>query len=320
MSVGSWLTKPHHKDDAAQQRRDRQPRRQPTYARLSLEYLEERTLLDASSGLIGGATNNLSLNSNFNLGSNSIIAPIPTVSTGPATANGADASHSFNFSGLVPSGSNALAASSAFLAQSQPNSQFRLFAANSQGADYSLSQQTSANILFGVNGFGSGTQPNAPWRPNAYNLGLANRQFNYSSQADFGFQPVAPWTVPVAQAHPKEQLPDQNEEADRTPEQALVQKSVHEQEQTQKNWMDDDGGDNYMTWKALLEKSTWEKEHLADQARMPENQIPDAVWLSALAPTPMAALVAGLPGIAVAAENGDSGATECGDGGAGAPE
>jgi hypothetical protein len=134
--------------------------------------------LDASSGLIGGATSSLALNSNFNLASNSIISPTPNISTGPSTANGADASHSFNFSGLASSGSGALAASSAFLAQGQPNAQFRLFAVNSQGTDIQLFQQSQLNFLVQSYGFGSGTQPNAPWAPAAYNLGLANRQFN----------------------------------------------------------------------------------------------------------------------------------------------
>jgi len=302
MSFTSWLSKPQQKQDAVQKGRDRQARRQPTYARPSLEYLEERTLLDASTSPIG------------------VILPSPGPGTGAAVANGANPATAINFSSSASGGSSALAATSAFLAQSQGNSQFRLFAANSQGANYSLSQQTPANILFGVNGFGSGTAPNAPWRPNAYNLGLANRAFNYSSQSDFGFQPVAPWTVPVAQTQSRDQLSDQSEEADLTPEQGLMQKSTDQQEQTENQRMDEDTGDSYLLWKALLEKSASEKEHRAEQAQIQESNIPEEVWLSVLSQGPMAALAAGLPGMAGAAECGDSGATEGGDCGAGARE
>jgi hypothetical protein len=318
MSLTSWLMKPRRPSDSAQQRRDRQPRRQPTYSRPSLEYLEERTLLDASSGLIGGGSNNLAFNSNFNLASNGVTLPGP--GTGASVANGANPATALNFSNLASGGSSALAATSALLAQGSLNAQFRIFAVNSQGPDYQLSQPSQLNFLTQSYGFGSGTQPNAPWMPNAYNLGLANRQFNYSSQSDFGFQPVAPWTVPVAHAQPKDQPTDQSENADMTSEQALVQKSTQEQEQTQKRWMDEDTGDRYEDWKALLEKSASDNEHLSDQTSKQENEIPDAVWLSALAPTPMAALIAGLPGMTIAAESCDDGAAECGDGGADAPE
>ncbi len=307
MSLVSWFSRPQNHSPSPWSIPSRQPRRQPTHSRPSLEYLEERTLLDASSGLIGGATGNLALNNNFNLASNGVILPTPGFSTGASVANGANGAHSLDFSGLASGGTGAQAASSAFLAQGSTNAQFRIFAVNSQGPDYSLFQQTLLNFQTQAYGFGSGTAPNAPWRPNAYNLGLGNRQFNYSSQSDFGFQPVPPWTVPVAQTRPESQLDDEDGTAAEEPEQALAQKSTPEQEQTQQKRMDD-LMDRIERAEKQLEKPASEKEHLADEALMQrDSSIPDAVWLSALAPAPMAALVAGLPGLAAASEGGDGG-------------
>jgi hypothetical protein len=273
-----------------------------------LEYLEERALLDAAgTGLIAGSSGNLSLNSNFNFASNGIILQTPGFSTGAGTANGANAQHALDLSGLA-NGSSAQASSSAFLAQNSTSAQFRLFAVNSQGPDFQFFQLSQSNFLTQSFGFGSGTQPNAPWRPNAYNLGLANRQFNYSSQADLGFQSVPPWTIPIAQAQPKEQLGDEDGATEETVEQALVQRSSDEQEQTPQKRMDTD--DSYLneSFKASQEKMASKKESLADQALSQDSAIPDALWLTALAPVPMTALVAGIPGAGAEGEGGDVGA------------
>jgi hypothetical protein len=52
-------------------------------------------------------------------------------------------------------------------------------------------------------GFGSGVQPNQPWVPNAYNLGLANQQWAYPSLSDRGFQGTPPWTRQIAHLQEK---------------------------------------------------------------------------------------------------------------------
>ena len=78
-----------------------------------------------------------------------------------------------------------MAVVSAFPTQDQLDSQFRDFAVNSQGINNQL-YQTMADLLFAVYGFGSGVMPNAPWMPAAYNLGLANHQYDYATQPDLG--------------------------------------------------------------------------------------------------------------------------------------
>ncbi len=166
----------------------RQAHRQPIHPRPSLECLEERMLLDASSGLIGGSSGNLALNSNFNLASNGVI--LPTAQNVPNTT-----AVIFNVFPNAGAGT-ALAATATFLAQDQANSQFRTFAINSQGPDFRLDLDRLLETMAGTFGFGSGTEPNAPWMPNTYNIGLANHQYNYSSQTDLGFASVPPWYHP----------------------------------------------------------------------------------------------------------------------------
>lgn len=313
MSLVSWIPAPRLRRSSTLNNPSPPSRRELAYARPTLEHLEERALLDASSGLIGGATNNLALNNNFNLSSNGVILPTLGLSTGSASANGADASHSFNFSGLASSGTGAQAASSAFLAQSQPNAQFRLFAVNSQGQNYQLFQQTQLNFLANVYGFGSGTWPNRPWEPAAYNVGLANRQFNYPSQADNGFQSAPTWsypmprTVPIAQAQHKQLLDEENGETVEKPEQAPAQKSMDEQEDVQPKRLDRDADYLNKDDRAPTDEPASEKAQLQDQALNQEKSFPEAIWFSILAPAPMPALVAGLPGATAEAEGGDDG-------------
>jgi hypothetical protein len=107
-------------------------------------------------------------------------SPTPLAAFFPATTN--VTSQAFPTGGGVSS----LAVTSAFVSQDQLNSQFRDFAINSQAVQNQFIQ-TTADILFGAYGFGSGTTPNAPWMPAAYNLGLGNHQFNYSLQPDLGY-------------------------------------------------------------------------------------------------------------------------------------
>lgn len=283
--------------------------RQPIHPRPTLEHLEERTLLDASSGLIGG--NNLILNG-------------AAASSGNILPTTSDGSHAVLDRSMSPD-----ASTDALLAQDQPNSQFRLFGINSQGESFRSVQQTTANILRDAYGFGSGTQPNAPWMPNAYNLGLANHQFNYSSQSDMGFSAVPPWSH-VAQSLPKEQnrpldendqlhFLQKDEQGTETPEKMADQHSTREEVQTQQHRLDKDVGDKSGDLQTLMEQDVAEKRSPVEVAAKEDGTLPDSLWLSALAPAPMAALVAGLPGISAAAEGGDAGA-DGGDAVEAAPE
>jgi hypothetical protein len=280
-----------------------------------LEHLEERALLDASSGLISGATNNLASSNNFNLASNGVILPTPGFSTGSGTANGVNASHSLDLSGLASSGTSAQAASSAFLAQSQPNAQFRLFAVNSQGQDFQIFQQPHLNFLVNVYGFGSGTQPNRPWMPAAYNVGLASRQFNYPPQSDNGFQSAATWsypmprTVPIAQAQLRHQDSDEDGETLVKPERALTQKTRHDQQKARQERLDQDADHLNDDDQAPREEPASDEAKLRDQALNQEKSFPEAIWLSILAPAPVTALAAGLPADIAVGEGGEDGGT-----------
>jgi hypothetical protein len=158
MSLASKLSLPQlHRTSAPNKAGRRQLCRQPIHARPSLEPLEERTLLDASSGLIGGA-NNLAFNGAA--GSSGIILPMAAIMPDASAGTG-------------------LAFANAGVAAALP-------------ATASLAAQSIAGTL----GFGSGTDPNAPWQPDAYNLGLANHQYGYPSMTDVGFTAVPPWHHP----------------------------------------------------------------------------------------------------------------------------
>jgi hypothetical protein len=99
-----------------------------------------------------------------------------------------------------------------------------------------------------------------------------------------------------------------NEETPVKPEQELGQNSSYEQEQTRQEQVDVNLDQNEDA-ETLLEQSTSEKQHLADETlRQQEGSIPDSLWLSALSPAPMGALVVGLPGTVVAAESCEGGA------------
>ncbi len=314
MSFASWLTETELFDDLDLKERKHHPYAEPIHSRPSLEYLEERTLLDASSGLIGGTSGNLNFNSNFNLASNGAILPTPqsTPNTTAVTPN------------VFPSAASgtALAVSSSFLSQGQLNSQFRDFAINSQGAGFRLDLNTQVGVLNGAFGFGSGTQPNAPWKPNAYNLGLANRQPDYSTQTDNGFGSAQPWSrqwsSPVAQSHQNDQnrLVDEedqlhflnkDEQETEEPEQLTARHTMSQEEQPPQHWLGLDFGDKGDEMQALIEQQAAEKKSPVEGAVPASEAIPDPLLLSTLAPAQMAALVAGLPGMP-AAEGGEAGA------------
>jgi hypothetical protein len=131
-------------------------------------------LLDASSAIAPAATIPAFISAPLSSGF------VPPVSNFPNTTN--VIYHAY------PSGAgeSSLAVTSAFLSQDQLGAQFRDFAVNSQGEINQL-YQAMANMLYDIYGFGSVAMPNAPWMPAAYNLGLANHQFNYPLQSDLGY-------------------------------------------------------------------------------------------------------------------------------------
>lgn len=312
MSFISWLTEPGPFGETALN--EREPRRQPMHSRPSLERLEERTLLNATSGVIGGSFNNLNLNSNFNFASNGIVSPIATNNVL------ASSQHAVDPSGTVSSGTAAQAATSALPAQDQNNAQFRVFGVNSQGEDGSRIQQITANVLRDAYGFGTGTQPNAPWKPNAYNLGLGNHQPDYTTQTDIGFPSASSgtpqWSSPIARAQPRDQtVPlnkdegpsiNQDEEAPEATEQVAAHRSWREQEELKQDRLDKEAGDQDDELNALMQQQSSEKKAPIEAILPADGTLPDSLWLSALAPAPMAALIAGLPGIAE--EGGDDAA------------
>lgn len=325
MSLASWFTaSPPHRPSALN-RQARQPHRQPTYSRPILERLEERTLLDAAFGLVGGGIHNLNLNNNFSFGSSANILPTPGYDNAGTSnrANGADPQHALNFSGLSASGSGSDAAASSLFAQDQPYAQFRAFGANSEGEGFQLFQQSTANILRDAYGFGSGTQPNAPWKPNAYNLGLANGQFGYSTQSDMGFSSVPPWVRrgfnQAARSVPKDQSPARNrdqipplnpeKQSAEAPEELMPKRPLHQPEQEapqDRMDKDKDTGDPNEDLKGMMDQPASEKQSPIESVAHEDGSLPDSLWLSAFTPVPMTALVAGLPGMAAEAEDGEA--------------
>jgi hypothetical protein len=157
MSFASWLSLPlFHHTPNRNKPNHRPVCRQPNHSRPTLESLEDRVLLDGS-GLIGGA-NNFSFN-------------------GAAASSGIV----FPMAAIMPdaSGAAGLAFANAGVAAALP-----------------ATANLAAQGLAGTLGFGSGSEPNAPWRPNSYNLGLANHQYGYPTQTDVGFTTVPPWYHP----------------------------------------------------------------------------------------------------------------------------
>jgi hypothetical protein len=127
-----------------------------------LECLEERVVPDGASGNLGIVTNG-----GVNFQGGITLVPNPPSADLSGIAVGTFASP-FNASGALN------------LAQQGPNLPSNV-----------------PNFTQTAFGFGSGAQPNQPWVPNAYNLGLANQQSAYPSMSDFGFQ-AAPWIRRVA--------------------------------------------------------------------------------------------------------------------------
>jgi hypothetical protein len=252
-------------------------------------------LLNAGSSNMFGVVNNPTVN--FAPHSSGLFVPPATGSTlNGASSNGLIAGIPANLQ--VVAGQGALAAP---LAQSQTYDQFRLLGVNSQGQGNQpqIFQQLYFMPAFG---FGSGTQPNQPWVPNAYNLGLANQQWSFPSQSDLGFQAPAPWYRPTAHYQQADQ---------ETPENLLVHDATDDTTAQQLPQADENVDQSNKQWsvpdeESLSLTSSRQEEPAAVDAvftAAPEEiGIPDSLWLSALAPVPFAALATGLPGFVPSAE------------------
>lgn len=271
-------------------------RRQPLRPRLFLESLEARVMLDASSGVLGGGLNNLS----FNTSSASTGVELPVFTSGP---------HATGLAGLSAGGTASLGTAGSYLTQDQPNSQFRIFGINSEGDDNRLGLRSMMGVLFDAYGFGSGAQPNAPWKPAAYNLGLANHQFDYPTELDNGYGAVPPWyhriTADQADAAVDEKTP-KSDDANAP----LVSPSA----QTDAPPERDDPtlevrlfGDPLSTLAADAET---QRAYSHEKNTSEDGSIPNVLWLAALPPPHLAVLAAGLSTLATPVEEGESGSSE----------
>jgi hypothetical protein len=330
MAIAAWFRFPYESfAPALKQGGRRQSRRQPIRFRPILEHLEGRLLLDASSGVIGGGLDNPTLNAGFAAAG----VTLPVLTSGL---------HGTDISGLSSSGSVQLASTADVLAQDQPNSQIRVFGVNSQGESSRLNQLATINVLMDAYGFGSGVQPNAPWAPAAYNLGLANHQFNYPTQTDMGLSSVPPWQRQIAYVRPNADTLNQLGE-ESNPESVLVHNPDWNHQRATRSVWDDEAGDKAKDRRRLFEQFD-DEQHTPELRRddpavenalftnnsylrevvrrlnlqvradswMPsgkqaldrgddvqgekapeDNSIPNALWLSALAPVPFASLATG---------------------------
>lgn len=305
--------------------RRRSPRPQPLRSRLQLEYLEDRMLLSTAAANQFGGLNNPS--TNFNTQEVGIVLPQQGAASPLNNALGIT-----QLANSLPL--STLGAQADLMAQGHLNDQFRAFSVNSEGQG-NQAQYQQQQILFDAYGFGSGAQPNAPWKPAAYNLGLANHQYGYATQSDNGFQQVPPWyhssMQPTRHTQPQDE-PLASEE----PDSSLVQDKMSEGQQ--KPQQDEQNSDrwNEKLWedarlpqrgdpdveKALFaltaptndESNTRSSAVSFTEKATEEEGIPSSLWLSALAPAQFAALVVGLPAVEAPVASGEvaspAGATE----------
>jgi len=152
---------------------------------MTLEQLEDRMVPSAASSNMVAGVNNATVNP----------APQSIGVVVPATTN-AQQNNSGLAAATFPATSNTtvLGVLAATQTQGQLYGQFRAVSVNSQGQIDQFNQMPWNNGAFG---FGSGTQPGQPWAPAAYNVGLANHQFAFSSSSDQGLQAPPPWTRPI---------------------------------------------------------------------------------------------------------------------------
>lgn len=216
MALASWLRLPKLNLRSTVTKAKRPERR----TRPCLEMLEDRMLLSAAgSANQMGPINNPTL-INFNTPTTGQL-----VSNGPNGLPGIPIANGQPVNLLNPVTVTALA--NQFAQGMQATQQFRALGVNSQGQgnfDFLALQMT---FLTTATGFGSGTWPNRPWVPAAYNLGLANHQYGYPSQSDLGFLSAPPWANSTNQQHVENDPLD--EDATWIPEHLLIQKSAKEQ-------------------------------------------------------------------------------------------
>jgi len=326
MSLASWFHLPKLQFASA---RNSSASRETVWGRPRVEQLEDRMLLAADAANQQGFVNNATVN--FNTQTIGLTLPNVSQSGNPlAITQIANGMQSPQINGV------ALAAQANLLTQGQVFDQFRAAGVNSMGQSGQGSefQQVQGTYLSMAQGFGSGVMPNAPWMPAAYNLGLGNHQFNYPSQADHGFPPVAPWFQQSTQrvqngqgsdedrAWQKENTGDQNEEKI-VPD---AKQPVREEDESELR-RGDPAIENALFTELLpslpreagtnrLDLGVSERtnaKHIPDANENATNgslsedeTIPSPLVISAVAPAQMAALVAGLPGVAAPVESGDS--------------
>lgn len=162
----------------------RKPRHRTGRALLSVERLEDRMAPAVAAANVAGGLNNPTVNP----APQSIGVVLPTTAVNTLQNNNSGLA-----AGTFPSATDqtVLGVLAATQTQGQLYGQFKAVSVNSQGqADPFLLAPYAATAY----GFGSGTQPGQPWQGAAYNVGLANRQFSFSSNSDSGIQAMPPWT------------------------------------------------------------------------------------------------------------------------------
>jgi len=179
MTSPSWFRFLRFDSLLASSRGGRKPRHRIARRLLSLERLEDRMVPSTASSNVAGGLNNATINP----APASIGLVLPT----PSQQNSGVAVGAFPVA--VPTTLLSILATTQNLGQL--SSQLQGLSVNSLGQTNSF---LLASYTTGAFGFGSGTQPGQPWVGAAYNVGLANHQFSFSSNSDQGFQVPPPWS------------------------------------------------------------------------------------------------------------------------------
>jgi len=168
---------------------------------MMLERLEDRTVPSAGFNVLG-PPNNPTVNAALpSTGLSIATTPGQVIGSSPFPTTGATGLNG-QFGLLVGSAAvNSLGLADASV---------RLFASSAVNS-LGLFNQTVPAFAPDAYGFGSGTQPGAPWAPAAYNVGLANQQTTYLSISDHGYQATPPWVRNIHK-HIKESAPAPDEQ------------------------------------------------------------------------------------------------------------
>jgi hypothetical protein len=174
--------------------------RRPSRPGLLLERLEDRTVPNVAAFSLGAINN--PTGPSFNLPQSGFVVVNPTFQS---QSNGQQNTVAIFGAGQGNANASLVGAAAVNAFGRDPNSFSSLFPASSINS-LGLGQVGLPGNLtptFGAFGFGSGTQPGAPWAPAAYNLGLANQQAGYPSISDHGYQATPPWAIRnIAYHHP----------------------------------------------------------------------------------------------------------------------